>query len=97
MLCDQFIKRHSQQAIERRSWRERSMKRKTSGSEETQVISHGDWRIIIRTVRVSFQSEGPTTAKPDAGIEKYATREQEDQIDQQSEVVERSEQRVACT
>jgi len=35
--------------------------------------------------------------KPGAGIKKYITQEQEDQIDQQSEVVQRNEQRVDCT
>lgn len=34
--------------------------------------------------------------KPGAGTEKYATRKQEGQINRQSKVGERCEQRVAC-
>lgn len=38
----------------------------------------------------------PMQEEPGAGTEKYATRKQEGQINRQSKVGERCEQRVAC-
>jgi len=39
----------------------------------------------------------PLQQKPGAGIKKYAIWESEDEIDHQSKVVQRNEQRVTCT
>lgn len=74
-------------------------KEKSSGLEEMHVMSMEN-----HTPECELQEEYHSKVrdplqqqKPGAGIKNYAIWEQEVHIDEQSEVFERSEQRVACT
>ena len=63
---------------------------------EMQVISLGESYSGLQEGCHS-RVRDPLLQNPGAGKRQYATREHEDLIYQQSEVVEKSEQRLACT